>query len=283
MEDETRSERQPPNETLQKMYAAAQRAIEAIARESVERTPDPDWVGIIRFYGSLTTESDRAVPVLAFAYIENEIQRSLQSALNPSVSGGMKALFGPVGPLGAASANINMAHALYWISDTVASELHILRGIRNSYAHGWMAADLDSSDVARRILTHGSFNGTMAALLGPDNLQLDWSQQTQPITETFRTLYPNVRNRIIVASALSAWSVASQLYVGPQVQRHGVSPNALLSADAAEAPDGIRSRDAEFKGFMNTMLNVLCHPGRLSTEPDLVEWASSFDFVEQAD
>lgn len=121
--------------TIEEAYERAQSAIEEIAKARVEKVQPPDWVGLIDFFESLDRESDRAVPILAFAFIDAEFSRLLRETLNPEVSGGVATLFGPLGPLGSASTRFNMAHALHWITNETVEDLHLLRRIRNRLAH----------------------------------------------------------------------------------------------------------------------------------------------------
>lgn len=44
-------------------------------------------------------------------------------------------MLGPHGPLGTASARINLAHSLTWIAKTTAQDLLLLKNLRNESAH----------------------------------------------------------------------------------------------------------------------------------------------------
>ncbi len=56
-------------------------------------------------------------------------------------------------PLGNFSAKINLAFRLGLISDKYASDLHIIRKIRNEFAHNIHGCDFEHSSVKQRVLT----------------------------------------------------------------------------------------------------------------------------------
>lgn len=111
---------------------------EAVAKavaEAVASKPKMDAGDFREFFKSLANESDRALPIVGFAYIDHMIGELMGSELNPEVDGGIADLLSGFGPLATASQRIKMAHALYWLSDQTAADLHLLRKVRNHFAH----------------------------------------------------------------------------------------------------------------------------------------------------
>lgn len=154
---------------IEDAYERAQLAIEGIARSRVEEVAPPDWNDVIDFFVSLDEESDRALPVLAFAFIDTEIERLLREAVNQKVHGGVSRLFGPLGPMGAASTRINMAHALHWLSDDTVHDLHLLRRIRNRFAHQRIDDGLRDSQTISDLKDHRLLPRIVNALHPPSS------------------------------------------------------------------------------------------------------------------
>lgn len=151
--------------TVEEAYERAQRAWESIARTQVEEVDPPDWDAVIDFFVSLHDESDRAIPILSFTYIDNGLEVLLREVLNPKVHGGLSELFGPLGPLGNSSARINMAHALHWLREETVHDLHVLRRIRNHFAHELVNQGLKDQRVGDRLRLHRLLPRIIDALL----------------------------------------------------------------------------------------------------------------------
>lgn len=89
---------------------------------------------ILEFRIALQSESDRATALMAAAFLEDYLSKLISCFMvkDPSAS---KELFSHNGPLGTFSAKIDMAYMLALISPTVRKDLHLLRKIRNEFAH----------------------------------------------------------------------------------------------------------------------------------------------------
>jgi DNA-binding MltR family transcriptional regulator len=115
----------------------------------------------------LERESDRAVAVLGPAYLDDGVTQLLTTALVPGESAA-KLLKGEGAPLGTFSARIDLAHALALIGDIVRHDLHIVRRIRNRFAHNIGANDfsLDAAmDLCRNLkLLHEYFGSQLSGL-----------------------------------------------------------------------------------------------------------------------
>jgi DNA-binding MltR family transcriptional regulator len=83
-------------------------------------------------FPAMRQETDRAAGVLAAAYLERYLADLFRVRLRKDVD---ESMFQYRGPLGDFSGKINLAHALGWISSDVKNDLHVLRDIRNDFAH----------------------------------------------------------------------------------------------------------------------------------------------------
>jgi DNA-binding MltR family transcriptional regulator len=235
--------------TIEDAYERAQDAWEGIARSRIEEVSPPDWNDVIDFFVSLDEESDRAIPVLAFAFIDGEIERLLREAVNQKVHGGVSQLFGPLGPMGAASTRINMAHALYWLRDDTVHDLHLLRRIRNRFAHQRIDDGLRDSETISDLSDHRLLPRIVNALY-PDAHNLLTEAESDLDLRVFMTM----RTHIVGASALTAWSALGELYVAPTSVRTGIDPLALMDAHSPSAPQGIKDQHDLFRRLMDTFI-----------------------------
>ena len=86
------------------------------------------------FAGEFKNESDRAAVVLAAAKLDYLLRATLESFLLPSSTGNDE-LLDADRPLSTFSARINIAARLGLITPDLARALHLVRKIRNSFAH----------------------------------------------------------------------------------------------------------------------------------------------------
>jgi DNA-binding MltR family transcriptional regulator len=87
-----------------------------------------------RFRESLTPETDRGCAITSAAFVDEEIKRLLIARLvdEPDLVDGA---FGRNGPLSSFSARIDFAFLLGMLSKSGWRDLHLLRRIRNEFAH----------------------------------------------------------------------------------------------------------------------------------------------------
>jgi hypothetical protein len=215
------------------------------------------------------------VPKLAFAFIDSEIDRLLRTALDSNVSGGLNSLFGPMAPLGSASARINMAHALSWVSGTLAHDLHVLRRIRNLFAHDRMELGLDDARAKDMLSNHEALVPTLSAFMGVAGI--DVASGIPATIDPDPPLYFNTRNRLILASGITARRCMAELYVAPQALRSAVSPAALLHPESSTVPSGIVGERDTFKEFLDALLWVATSPDRVVELPSVghILWPAS--------
>src|ERR1041384_5909756 len=97
-----------------------------------ERTPQAMAFG--HFMRDFLKESDRAAVILGAAKIDALLCAMIESALRPVTSGEDDLLEGDA-PLSTFSARIRVAYRLGLIDADFAKLLHVLRKLRNSFAH----------------------------------------------------------------------------------------------------------------------------------------------------
>lgn len=79
-------------------------------------------------------QSDRGVAIVGAAWFEESMSAAIESFLH-SEPKAWKRLFGGNGPLANLSAKIDLSRLLGLVSDAIKSDLHIIREIRNEFAH----------------------------------------------------------------------------------------------------------------------------------------------------
>lgn len=88
----------------------------------------------------IETQTDRGAAIIGAAWIEEEINAAIESFLNKDKSSWDR-LFRKSGPLSSFSAKIDLARLLGIVSAVVSSDLHIIRTIRNDFAHSILEKD----------------------------------------------------------------------------------------------------------------------------------------------
>ncbi len=101
-------------------------------------------------YQSMVTlfenESDRGAAVLAGSYVENHLGLYLRSRMIvPSVADRM---FSSDGPLSTFSQRIDLAHAFGFLSKEQCADLHLIKKIRNHFAHHPKEASFNDKPVS---------------------------------------------------------------------------------------------------------------------------------------
>lgn len=89
---------------------------------------------VAEFIGKLATESERAAVVLGVARLNNALEKYLKSILKPNQEGS-DPLFDMERPLGIFSSKINLAYRIGIIDEDFEHALHMIRKIRNEFAH----------------------------------------------------------------------------------------------------------------------------------------------------
>ncbi|MFH1008496.1 MAG: MltR family transcriptional regulator [Candidatus Latescibacterota bacterium] len=95
----------------------------------------------------ISHESDRAAAILIGVEINDALERAIQAYLLPPPDRKDR-LFSHDGPLGSFSSCIDLAYRLGLISGTLRREIHLIRRVRNEFAHRTAGLTFDDSPVA---------------------------------------------------------------------------------------------------------------------------------------
>ena len=82
----------------------------------------------------IESQSDRGAAIIGAAWVEEELQAAIESAMTSDKLAADR-LFRKSGPLSSFSAKIDLARLLGILSTRVATDLHIIRKVRNEFAH----------------------------------------------------------------------------------------------------------------------------------------------------
>ncbi|MBN2095230.1 MAG: hypothetical protein JW727_04225 [Candidatus Aenigmarchaeota archaeon] len=96
-------------------------------------------------------ETDRAAVILVVALFDSALESLLRNYLVPSPSGRDEVFNGLNAPLSAFSSKINLSFRLGLISHQFCRDLHIIRKIRNDFAHDIHNCSFENSRVKSRV------------------------------------------------------------------------------------------------------------------------------------
>src|SRR2546425_6922070 len=97
-------------------------------------------------------ESDRAAVILVGALFDSALTQLLRTALVASPTSDDDLLDGANAPLSTFSARINTSYRIGLISKQFCRDLHLIRSIRNQFAHNVAGCSFEDSSVRSRIL-----------------------------------------------------------------------------------------------------------------------------------
>ncbi|UZE93030.1 MAG: hypothetical protein IB617_02620 [Candidatus Nealsonbacteria bacterium] len=97
-------------------------------------------------------ETDRAAMILTASLIENTLTTLLKNYLVQVSTKDDELFDGPTAPLSNFNSKVQFAHRLGLISQKLAHDLHIIRKIRNDFAHNVYGSNLESG-VVKDLLT----------------------------------------------------------------------------------------------------------------------------------
>jgi len=97
-------------------------------------------------------ESDRASVILAAAMLEQELESLLRLRLVPSPNQEDALFDTPNAPISSFSAKIELAYRVGIISPRTARELHLVRRIRNDFAHNITGCTFENAAVQNRVV-----------------------------------------------------------------------------------------------------------------------------------
>ena len=104
---------------------------------------------VLEFRSSLTPETDRGVALVCAAYLETELEALLRKSF-ADVPKVVEHLFEPSGAIGTLSSKIDLALAIGQIEAATHRALHLIRKIRNDFAHDYKVRSFTDQDIAAR-------------------------------------------------------------------------------------------------------------------------------------
>jgi DNA-binding MltR family transcriptional regulator len=112
---------------------------------------DNDGWKMDHLHSEFKNESDRAAVILAASIIDEELTSLLKHYLRPTPSSNDEVFDGATAPLGNFSSKITMSYRLGLISGKFSRDLHLIRKIRNEFAHKVYGCDFNDGSVKQRI------------------------------------------------------------------------------------------------------------------------------------
>jgi len=97
-------------------------------------------------------ESDRAGVIIAVAMLDRVLETILKAYLVPTDSPEDSLLEGAYAPIATFNARIDLAYRLGLISARFCRDLHLIRRIRNDFAHNISSCNFEDSSVHSRII-----------------------------------------------------------------------------------------------------------------------------------
>jgi len=105
-----------------------------------------------RYHSELREESERGCAIVAAVVIEDILEEMIQYKLLPSIKTTDELIRGYNAPLGSFSAKIDLAFRLGIIRENVRKCLHIIRKIRNSFAHKYEEISFDRQPIINQVM-----------------------------------------------------------------------------------------------------------------------------------
>ncbi|WP_353237121.1 hypothetical protein [Limnohabitans sp.] len=150
------SEPEISREMYDKLRAEMQTMVDGLAAQMPGKS-GARMKEVMAFRTSITSESDRGAVLMSAAYLDDQLKELLKERLVQDKKISRRA-FDFNGPLGTFSSRIDFAYLLGVIPKNARSDLHIIRAIRNQFAHH--AAPLSYEDenvrpLCDRLAFHG--------------------------------------------------------------------------------------------------------------------------------
>jgi hypothetical protein len=128
-----------------------------------------DLSAISATFDAAVSEAPRSTAILIAALLDDELTRYLERQLHLS-SALRERLFSGHGAFSILSSKIDICHALGWIADDHAKNLHLIRKIRNEFAHNPKIHSFDQEPIAPLVRSM-VFNESLLERMGMENLK----------------------------------------------------------------------------------------------------------------
>jgi hypothetical protein len=124
------------------------RLLRALSMTTVPKTAG-EWLEAI--HREFAIESDRGAAIVAAAMLDDALKSLLKKRLCPPASKDRSILERYDAPLGSFAARIDAAQQLGLVSKHFARDLHLIRDIRNDFAHAPQSCRFDTSPTVDRV------------------------------------------------------------------------------------------------------------------------------------
>lgn len=126
------------------------------------KSRDYDFASYFRqFYEQLRMESERGSAIVGAAFIEEALEKMLKALLISSAEKDDELFKSSYSPFGSFSAKIDVAYRTGLISPKVRLGLHIIRDLRNDFAHLSLQINFETQSVRDRIRTLFNLNSEL--------------------------------------------------------------------------------------------------------------------------
>jgi hypothetical protein len=113
---------------------------------------------------AIEAHDDRSAAILAAAYLEDRLMSTIEARLVPDAKI-RKKFFTGMGPLASFSAKIDLAYLMGTFDQKIAGMLHVIRQIRNEFAHNLEALSFNTPQIiefCKRLFDVEFFQGFIA-------------------------------------------------------------------------------------------------------------------------
>jgi len=104
-----------------------------------------------RLHLELNSENDRSIAIVAGALIDDALKETIKARLLPAAKKERCVLTGGNSPIGSFSSRIDLCYQLGLISELMQRDLHIIRKLRNDFAHNAFDLSFENDSVKSRI------------------------------------------------------------------------------------------------------------------------------------
>jgi len=186
-----------------------------------EEVANIQWENITPFYQGLLKESERAIGILAFTYIESQIYEMFGQHLDSDVQGGIGSILGPQGILDAVGKQIKMLRALRWITPDTEHNLRLLARIRNRFAHAHSALTFADEKI------RGYYNSLT-------KYEQRWAELG--FSKDFPDANLQTRHTYLIRAVLTLFALYHDLVLMPSSIRAGMGPTGAFRGEFEKFP-----------------------------------------------
>ena len=104
-----------------------------------------------RLHLELDHETDRSIVIVAGALLDEALKETIKAAIIPAAKKDWCVFSGSNSPISSFSARIDLCYQLGLISNVMQRDLHIIRKLRNDFAHNPFELSFDGASVKNRV------------------------------------------------------------------------------------------------------------------------------------